>query len=632
MYFRSFSKTGAGSRQTIPLSPLAATLARKGIASGRRLAEIELGAERFDTPLPEILARSLFLSSDTLAEAEAETLGAGLVDPLAEPPDPNLLARLGADQALQLGLLPWRRVGGGTIILAARPEGFSRALPYLTKLFGSVRLAVATASQIDATIVAMASRELVARAEALPPARLSARGWPGRKGIIVAVAAGALLASIAAFAPKWGLFLAIGWALTTLILNMGLKIAAAVAALSRPIGPVRETPLPKRLPVVSLLVPLYKEREIANHLLRRLSAIDYPAPLLDVILLLEADDHLTHETLAAANLPRWMRAITVPGGTIKTKPRALNYGLNFARGRIVGIYDAEDAPAPDQIRKIVARFAARGPEVACLQGILDYYNSRANWLARCFTLEYAAWFRVVLPGMARLGLTIPLGGTTVFFRRSVLDQIGGWDAHNVTEDADLGLRLARFGYRTELVDTVTGEEANCRAWPWVRQRSRWLKGYAVTYGVHMRNPLRLLRDLGPWRFFGVQILFFGTLSQFALAPALWSFWLILLGLPHPLAGLLPPAAFISLSTLFVMSEMTNLVVAVLAARRAGKGWLAPWAITLQAYFPLATLAAYKGLLEILWRPFFWDKTAHGHSITAPEAGLRHSVPLTPHQA
>lgn len=632
MDFGTSSKTGAGSRQTAPLSPLGATLARKGIASGRRLAEIELGAERFDTPLPEIFARSLFLSSDTLAEAEAETLGAGRVDPLAEPPDPSLLARLGADQALQLGLLPWRRVGGRTIILAARPEGFSRALPYLTRLFGSVRMAVATAGQIEATIVAMASRELVARAEAMPPARLSARGWPGRKGIIVAAAAGALLALIAAFAPRWGLFLAIGWALTTLILNMGLKIAAAVAALSRPIGPVRAAPLPKRLPVVTLLVPLYKEREIANHLLRRLSAIDYPAPLLDVILLLEADDHLTRETLAVANLPRWMRAITVPSGTIKTKPRALNYGLNFARGRIVGIYDAEDAPAPDQIRKIVARFAARGPEVACLQGILDYYNSRANWLARCFTLEYAAWFRVVLPGMARLGLTIPLGGTTVFFRRSVLEEIGGWDAHNVTEDADLGLRLARFGYRTELVDTVTGEEANCRAWPWVRQRSRWLKGYAVTYGVHMRNPLRLLRDLGPWRFLGVQILFFGTVSQFALAPALWSFWLILLGLPHPLAGILPPAAFISLSTLFVMSEMTNLVVAALAVRRAGKGWLAPWAITLQAYFPLATLAAYKGLLEILWRPFFWDKTAHGHSITAPETELRRSAPLTPHQA
>ena len=630
MDLEAFSYIGTGSRQAAPLSPLSATLARKGLASGRRLAEIEAGAGRFDSPLLELLARSLFLSSDALAEAEAETLGTGLVDPVAEPPDPTLLARLGPDQALRLGVLPWRRVGGRTVILAARPEGFSRALPYLTKIFGSVRMAVATADQIEEAIVTVASRDLVARAEAMPPARLSARGWPGKRGITVAAVAGAILLLTAVFAPKSGLFLAIGWALMTLTLNMGLKIAAAAAVLSRPVGPDRGHPLPKRLPVVTLLVPLYKEREIAGHLLRRLSALDYPAPLLDVILLLEADDHLTRETLSAANLPRWMRAITVPKGTIKTKPRALNYGLNFARGRIVGIYDAEDAPAPDQIKKIVARFAARGPEVACLQGILDYYNSRANWLARCFTLEYAAWFRVVLPGMARLGLTIPLGGTTVFFRRNVLEEIGGWDAHNVTEDADLGLRLARFGYRTELVDTVTGEEANCRAWPWVRQRSRWLKGYAVTYGVHMRQPLRLLRDLGLWRFIGVQILFFGTLSAFALAPALWSFWLILFGLPHPLTGILPPAAFISLSTLFVMSELTNLVVAAFAVRRAGKGWLTPWAITLQAYFPLATLAAYKGLLEILCRPFFWDKTAHGHSIVPED--VRRSALLTRHPA
>ena len=164
----------------------------------------------------------------------------------------------------------------------------------------------------------------------------------------------------------------------------------------------------------------------------------------------------------------------------------------------------------------------------------------------------------------------------------------------------------------------------------MRQRSRWLKGYALTYGVHIRDPLRLLRDLGPWRFLGVQILFFGTLSAFALAPALWSFWLILFGIPHPLSGALPPAAFISLSTLFVMSELTNLTVAALAVRRARKGGLVPWAITLQAYFPLATLAAYTGLLEILWRPFFWDKTSHGHSITPQEGAIIRSVRPTQH--
>lgn len=180
MDLEAFRYIGTGSWQAAPLSPLSATLARKGLASGRRLAEIEAGAGRFNSPLPELLARSLFLSSDTLAEAEAETLGTGLVDPVAEPPDPTLLARLGPDQALRLGVLPWLRVGGRTVILAARPEGFSRALTYLTKIFGSVRMAVATADQIEEAIVTVASRDLVARAEAMPPARLSARGWPGK--------------------------------------------------------------------------------------------------------------------------------------------------------------------------------------------------------------------------------------------------------------------------------------------------------------------------------------------------------------------------------------------------------------------------------------------------------------------
>ena len=145
--------------------------------------------------------------------------------------------------------------------------------------------------------------------------------------------------------------------------------------------------------------------------------------------------------------------------------------------------------------------------------MLDFYNTGANWLARCFAVEYATWFRLILPGLARLGLVVPLGGTTLFFRRDALERLGAWDAHNVTEDADLGLRLARHGYRTELIATVTGEEANCRTWPWVRQRSRWLKGYAMTWAAHMRAPVALWRDLGTRRFVGVQVLFLGTLVQ-----------------------------------------------------------------------------------------------------------------------
>jgi len=231
-------------------------------------------------------------------------------------------------------------------------------------------------------------------------------------------------------------------------------------------------------------------------------------------------------------------------------------------------------------------------------------------------MEYASWFRVILPSYARMGFVVPLGGTTLFFKRDILEDLGAWDAHNVTEDADLGVRLARFGYRTEFVETVTLEEANGRFWPWVKQRSRWLKGYAITYGVHMRNPRGLLRDLGAWRFFGVQMLFAGTLLPFLLAPVLLSFWLIPLGLPHPLAGRILPYVLWTLGALFFASECLSILIASIAVQRADKSWLIKWTPTLQLYFPLATIAAYKGLLELTWKPFYWDKTAHGIFKTA----------------
>lgn len=339
--------------------------------------------------------------------------------------------------------------------------------------------------------------------------------------------------------------------------------------------------------------------------------------------MVEEDDTLTQETIARSSLPpRWMRQITVPrGGAVKTKPRALNFALDFCRGSIIGgVYDAEDAPPdPDQIHKVTRRFAEAGPEVACLQGVLDFYNARTNWLSRCFTVEYAAWFRIVLPGLEKMGFAVPpLGGTTLFFRREALEELGGWDAHNVTEDADLGIRLARHGYTTELIHTVTQEEANCRVWPWVKQRSRWIKGYAMTWGgVAMRDPSALLRELGWWKFIGVQILFAGTLSQFVLAPpVLWTFWALPLGLPpHPLADVMPMGMFLGGlgGAVFLASELLNIAVGgVMAVSGEKHRWLRIWVPTLHFYYPLASLAALKGGLgEILHKPFYWDKTVHG---------------------
>lgn len=549
------------------------------------------------------------------------------IDPRVSPPDISLILRFGASECLRLGVLPWRQIGGATVVLSCRPNQNKRHQSRLEALFGPVRMATCTQTALQAAVVLSSGPALAAHAEARVDATDSCRSWNARRTLAFAACGVIGTLALTLVFPYLVLGLLVGWAVLTLLFGTALKAAAGWLAVMQP-KPTAKGPSPvlARLPVVSVFVPLYREREIAAHLLTRLSVIDYPADLLDICLILEDDDALTRLTLDQVALPAHFQVIEVPKGTLRTKPRALNYALDFAKGTIIGIYDAEDAPAPDQISKVVQRFAELGPEVACLQGILDYYNSDSNWLARCFTLEYATWFRVILPGLQRLGLVVPLGGTTLFLRRPAIEQVGGWDAHNVTEDADLGLRLVRHGFRTELVDTITQEEANARTLPWIKQRSRWLKGYAVTWAVHMRNPARLWRDIGPWRFLGVQVLFLGTLSQFVLAPLLWSFWVIPFGLHHPVLDILPSNLVMVIGIFFLFSEIIGIVVSAMAAHRAGKSRLMIWAPTLQFYFILASFAVYKALIEIVTRPYYWDKTVHG---IFPDAAIRPPEPL-PH--
>ncbi len=527
------------------------------------------------------------------------------VEELCAGRDEALVRAFGERDCVRDQVLPVRRVCGETLVLAANDV----VLPKLEAQLGRVRLAIVDPDALRREIEQATSRALVKGAEMAVADEESCRSWNAPLFAVFCAVMCAALVFVAVLSPRTlGLTLA-GFAVLVSVLNSSLKAIATIAG-TRSTVDIRP-PVPLRLPVVTVFVPLFKESKIASHLIRRLSAIDYPDDKLDVCLLLEADDKVTRDAVAQTELPSWMRAIVVPEGSIKTKPRALNYGLNHAKGSIIGVYDAEDSPSPDQIHKVVARFAMSGPEVVCLQGVLDFYNARTNWLSRCFALEYATWFQVILPGLARLGLVIPLGGTTLFFRRRILEEIGAWDAHNVTEDADLGIRLARRGYRTELFHSITGEEANCRWWPWIKQRSRWLKGYAVTYVVHMRSPRRLWRDLGAKRFCALQIQFLGTLLQFVLAPVLWSLWLAPLGLWHWPVTDLPIWAIAAVISAFSFGEFVTLTAGFIAAHTSKRMWLAKWVPTLHFYFPLATFAVYKGLWELLHNPFYWDKTEHG---------------------
>ncbi|HEY0276162.1 MAG TPA: glycosyltransferase family 2 protein, partial [Paenirhodobacter sp.] len=555
----------------------------KAIDPGNLLKAVAIRA-REDVRFGDILLAHGWVTEADLMTALARQWSASTVDLHRDPPDPRLIDEIGAETCLKGAMLPWRRIGDTVVIATARPEEFAELRDRLPPAFQPCRMVIASETAIHEALLARRQTALIRRAEHRVAVEESCRtSNPAvasniALGVIFALALGLMAMPLAAFSVVFG------WAILTLIATMGLKLIACGAEIWARRGyrgrnvpaatariPIDEAPAgvtAMRLPVISILLPMLREPDIAGRLVTRIDRLNYPRELLDVILVVEADDDTTRAALAKTTLPRWMRVVTVPGGPIKTKPRAMNYALNFCRGSIIGVYDAEDRPDAEQLHTVARRFSTAPAEVVCLQGILDYYNPRSNWLARCFTIEYAAWFRAMLPGLARLGFVVPLGGTTLFFRREALEKLGGWDAHNVTEDADLGVRLARRGYRTELIDTVTHEEANCRPLPWIKQRSRWLKGYAMTWAVHMRNPRALWRDLGPKRFIGMQILFLGSLSQYLLAPLMWSCWLMLFGVPHPVSQVLPAVWVHGLMAVMVTSELINITVAAWAVRGA----------------------------------------------------------------
>ena len=284
-------------------------------------------------------------------------------------------------------------------------------------------------------------------------------------------------------------------------------LAAAVAQPPAPTSP----PLPHdRLPVYTVICALYREAASAGELLAALARLDYPREKLDIVIALEADDHDTRAAIEKRIGCLPVTLVTVPASGPRTKPKALNAALPFARGSFTVIYDAEDRPEPDQLRRALQAFGAGGDRLACVQAKLCIDNTGDGWLARMFTAEYAGQFDVFLPGLAAMRLPLPLGGSSNHFRTATLRAIGGWDAYNVTEDADLGIRLSRFGYRTAVINSTTYEEAPARLGAWLRQRTRWFKGWMQTWAVHMRTPWRLARELGLGGFLAFQLIVGGN--------------------------------------------------------------------------------------------------------------------------
>lgn len=444
--------------------------------------------------------------------------------------------------------------------------------------------------------------------------------YPSQRALINLTLAGLGLAMIASPAVAWSMIAASLSGLFFLLV-VWCAILIGIGSMMRLFRRRALTPNipPTDLPIYSILVPLYQEAALLPQIARALNAVDWPPDRRDIQLLIEADDTDTLSAAQATPLPTGTRITTVPPGGPRTKPNALNYGLARARGRYITVYDAEDLPHRDQLKTAFETFLSASERTICLQAPLVADNADQNWLTAQWALDYRVQFGVMLPALSWLRLPVLLGGTSNHFRTDALIALGGWDAWNVTEDADLGIRIARAGLQCGHIPVQTDEDAPRQLRIWIAQRSRWIKGFMQTWLVLMRSPGRALRELGWVRFVAAHLsLIAAILAPLAFAPCLLLVGAILILEPFEIGpvGLTLIAASLGVS---LLGDLTA---------------PGPWSVrrclamlTRLIYWPLHTLAAIRAVWELAKNPFFWAKTPHRPRTTDPCKDISHSCSI-----
>ena len=370
---------------------------------------------------------------------------------------------------------------------------------------------------------------------------------------------------------------------------------------------------PPHWPTYTILIALNSEVAIASQIVAAMNAIDYPKHKTQIIFALEADDEPTIEALIGTGLAAHMQILIVPAGTPRTKPRALCYALTYATGDYVVVYDAEDIPDPDQLKRAVAAFAIGGPRLGCLQARLAVDNAASGPLTAQFAIEYIVLFEAILPALSHYGLPVPLGGTSNHFPRAVLEAIGGWDPWNVTEDADLGVRLNRLGWQTQTLASTTWEEAPVKWRDWRAQRTRWHKGWLQTYIVHMRDPRRLGRDLGALRWIWFHAIIAGGLFSALIHPWFYALLLYHVLVSHLSSDFPQPANAWSWTIAIVCygaSLSTIIGLSLLSLKRTGRSDLIAASLLAPLYWLVISIAAHRAVFQYVVAPFRWEKTPH----------------------
>lgn len=583
------------------LAPELAFLVAHGVAPDTLLSSIASARRLGVHPVDWMIAEGI-IHADFYYAALARHCRAPFCDEPAA-----LSSGLRYPEAVHAGLAPMSGPGPRWLVAPRGPQA-ARLIRLATRERGApAPFAVTTPQRLSAMAQAQARSEIAERASYDLPRLDAALSAAPRPGAGAAPWAGLAMLMVLALA-----FTPFAWLAVSLM--FALVVAVRLAAAFASVTPAPAAALPDHaLPTYTVLTAVYNEAAVLPGLIAALSRIDYPKARLDINVLVEARDRSTLAALSRLRLPPHINVVIAPDGAPRTKPRALNVALPLARGELIVVYDAEDRPEPRQLRLAAARFAQAPPEVACLQASLAIDNHAEGWLPQLFAIEYAALFDVLNPGLARLGWPTPLGGTSNHFRTDALRRCGGWDAWNVTEDADLGLRLARCGYRVETLASTTYEEAPREFAAWLGQRRRWQKGWMQTLKVHARQPRRLMRELGLPRAVAGAGLVVGMVAAPLFGPAFWAvtLWQVMFGellSPHGWLGWVKTTLAISV---FAGGVLCALLPAVIGLRRRRRLGAAPWLALAPAYYALIGLAAWQGLLELVRKPFHWQKTAHG---------------------
>ncbi len=369
------------------------------------------------------------------------------------------------------------------------------------------------------------------------------------------------------------------------------------------------------LPKYTILCPLYKEWDILPQFINGLNDLDYPKDKLQVMLLLEEDDQETINKAKSTVLPSYFEVVVVPHSLPKTKPKALNYGITRSTGEYVVVYDAEDVPETDQLKKVLLGFQKAGNKTKCIQAKLNFYNPHQNILTRIFSAEYSLWFDLVLTGLQSIHAPIPLGGTSNHFRLKDIHDLQGWDAFNVTEDCDLGMRLVKKGYRTAIVNSTTYEEANSEMMNWFWQRTRWVKGYIQTYLVHMRRPHELVQHWKEPHVITFQLIVGGKVASMLINPIMWiltiTYFIFRAQIGTQIESFFPPAVFYMGLFSLVFGNFLYLYYYMIGCAKREQYELIKYVFFVPIYWLMMSAAAYVSIYKLIVAPHHWSKTKHG---------------------